>query len=191
MPPLGGGIQLVVGLGNPGPRYEDTRHNAGFRVVDRVAEALCARWRPGTGPWLEARGRRSGCSFLMQKPLTYMNLSGDAVAPLWHAHRLPLERILIVCDDLDLPLGCIRLRKSGGSGGQKGLRSILAALDTEDVPRLRLGIGPRVGDAADFVLAPFAGDQRETADEMTMRAADLILELPGSDLDGLMNRYNR
>ncbi|MAE71684.1 MAG: aminoacyl-tRNA hydrolase [Gemmatimonadetes bacterium] len=182
---------LAVGLGNPGPDYEETRHNLGFEAVDRVAETLSATWRRGAGRWLEALADRKGVRVLLQKPMTYMNLSGDAVASFVAIHRPEPERILIVCDDIDLPLGKLRLRKRGGAGGQKGLLSILEILGTEEVPRLRLGIGPKTGDASDFVLSPFDDPERPAADEMLSRAKDLILELPGSDLDQVMNRYNR
>ncbi len=182
---------LAVGLGNPGSDYDDTRHNLGFEAVDRVAATLSATWRRGAGRWMETRADREGVRVLLQKPMTYMNLSGDAVAPFVAIHRPKPERILIVCDDMDLPLGRLRLRKRGGAGGQRGLLSVLEKLGTEEVPRLRLGIGPKTGDASDYVLSPFTDLERPAADEMLSRAKDLILELPGSDLDWVMNRYNR
>jgi len=186
----GGPPTLIVGLGNPGPDYQRTRHNQGFRVVDSVAAALEAPWRSGNGPWLEASAHCRGERLLLQKPLTFMNLSGAAVAPLVAARGHELERILIVCDDIDLPLGTLRIRKRGGAGGQKGLLSVLNALGSAAVPRLRLGIGPKTGDAAEFVLSPFEENERTAADEMLSRATNLILELPGSTLDRVMNSYN-
>jgi PTH1 family peptidyl-tRNA hydrolase len=140
---------------------------------------------------MEARARRDGVVHFLQKPLTFMNLSGDAVDSLRVRQGFTREQVLIVCDDLDLPLGTIRIRKGGGHGGQKGLGSVLEALGTQQIARMRLGIGPKMGDAVDFVLAPFAEEEQSTAAEMFSRAADALLELMGANLEQVMNRYNQ
>ncbi len=190
-PPGGPRRWLVVGLGNPGARYAETRHNAGFQVVDRAARALGATWQSGSGPWMEARARRDGVVHFLQKPLTFMNMSGEAVDLFRVQLGLAPEQLLIVCDDLDLPLGTIRIRRGGGHGGQKGLRSVLEFLGTQQVARMRLGIGPKTGDAVDFVLAPFTDEEQAAAAETFSRAADALIELMGASLDQVMNRYNQ
>lgn len=181
---------LIAGLGNPGPRYADTRHNAGFQVLDRVSKLFGLEFRPGAGRWLEANGGRGDGQYSLLKPLTYMNLSGDAVAAVAERRGIGPERILVVCDDLDLSLGRIRIRRGGSSGGQKGLRSILDRLETNDVPRLRIGVGPRTGDTVDFVLSPFEKDENNQALELFDRAADAVLEILESGLDAAMTRFN-
>lgn len=183
------GALVVVGLGNPGPRYYGTRHNVGFDAVDRLASDLGMPWNPGLGPWLEACGHRGRTDLVFVKPLTYMNCSGDATRAL--ATRFAPEEMLVVCDDLDLPLGRIRLRLSGSAGGQKGLASIIDSLETDAVPRLRLGIGPKQGNASDFVLAPFQEDEIRDVEDMLDRARDAVLVLLDDGAAEAMNQFNR
>ena len=163
-------LKLLVGLGNPGMRYALTRHNAGWQVVDLVAatsrpQGNTALWQPGNGElrWLTIQGR----SILLLKPLTYMNLSGEAVAvTLRHFHLSPKE-MLVVSDDLDLPEGVLRLKAKGSSGGHRGLASIIQCLQTEEFPRLRVGIGrPQPGSGisiVDWVLAPWVSAEENHA----------------------------
>jgi PTH1 family peptidyl-tRNA hydrolase len=159
---------IIAGLGNPGPRYDRTRHNLGFRVVEALAAAHRGKWGEPARKARAAKIRLGGGHGLLVEPLTYMNLSGDALAPLMLSEQLPASRLLIVCDDIALPLGQIRLRASGTDGGHNGLKSIIERLNTLDFPRLRMGCGPvppRV-DAAEFVLAEFLPEEEDAVDAM-------------------------
>lgn len=182
-----------MGLGNPGPRYEGTRHNVGFEAVDRILEAGSGSWSGATADCVTAEAELLGHRLILMKPLTYMNLSGGPVAR--KARELSLERdqILVCYDDAALPLGKLRLRAKGSDGGHRGLRSILEALGGEDVPRLRIGIAPEEPPAeglVDFVLERFRADERWKVDEALARvvaATEAILK------DGLLkaqSRYN-
>lgn len=212
--------RIVLGIGNPGPEYEATRHNAGFMVLDLLAQQLGLTFQrlerrtddgsrefSGKVKARIAEGRRKGRSFLLVKPLTYVNLSGDVAAPLLrHAGRAP-ESLFVIVDDLNLPLGRIKVRPSGSAGGHNGLKSIQQVLGTDAFPRLRLGIGnPAVGDGGseglkptplhsarwpDFVLAPFLPEEREVLGRVLGRAADCAQAwLDGADLQTLMGTYN-
>jgi len=159
---------VIAGLGNPGSRYERTRHNLGFRVVEAIAAARRGRWEAPARKARAAKVRLGGGHGLLVEPLTYMNLSGDALAPIVIEESLPPSRLLVVCDDIALPLGQIRLRPSGSDGGHNGLKSIIERLNTLDFPRLRMGVGPvppRV-DAAEFVLAEFLPEEEAAIDAM-------------------------
>ncbi len=182
---------LLVGLGNPGQAYTHTRHNAGFLVLDILAREAGASF---TGRQCQARVARivlAGRPVLLAKPQTYMNLSGQAVAGLVHKHRIRLPELLILADDMDLPLGAIRLKRSGGSGGHHGLDSIIAALGTKDFARLRLGIGRPEGDAADFVLAGVGPAEAEAWRAALARAAEAARSFVRDGLDKAMNEYNK
>ena len=181
-----------MGLGNPGPEYEETRHNLGFWTVDRLA----ARWKAGpwrrTGERLETRATVGGREIVLAKPLTWMNRSGIAVRALCDALECDPGEILVCYDELALPLGRIRLRPSGSHGGHNGMRSIIDRLGTTQFPRLRVGIGPdgAVEDGADFVLSPFRRRERPLADEAVVRAAEAVECAVSEDLLTAMNRYN-
>lgn len=189
----GAASRLVLGLGNPGPRYADTRHNLGFRVVDVLAarrgvavdrlecNALVGRWSDGGA--------------LLAKPLTYMNRSGHAARCLLERHELASESVLVVYDEASLPLGRLRLRPSGGPGGHRGMESVIAALRSERLARLRLGIAPEdgapLGEAlVDFVLEPFAAGEEKTVTEMVERAADACEAWLDEGIEAAMNRFN-
>lgn len=183
---------LIVGLGNPGREYRNTRHNAGFMVIDRIGSELGigisrmqARAMVGTG----ADGDRR---VILVKPVTYMNLSGQAVASLVHFYKVPLDHLLVIHDDIDLPLGTLRLRPSGSSAGQKGLASTIDRLGTENFARMRVGVGRPPGQkmAADYVLQPFGKDEKETLTFVLDRAVEAALTFMRSGLDTAMNRYN-
>ncbi|MHC5212657.1 MAG: aminoacyl-tRNA hydrolase [Planctomycetota bacterium] len=182
--------RLVLGLGNPGPEYEGTRHNVGFRVVDALAERAGRPWLR-RGRALVARGTRDGASFVLARPLTFMNLSGRAARDLL-ADLGEEADLLVVCDDFHLPLGRLRCRASGSDGGQKGLASVIAALDGRPVPRLRLGIGdPGRQPAEEFVLRRFGRGEQAAVDEMLDRAVSAVdAWLEHGDLDRLMNVVN-
>jgi PTH1 family peptidyl-tRNA hydrolase len=183
---------LVAGLGNPGDRYTRTRHNFGFRAVEAFARRRGARWGKPVRGLVSARMEIGGNSVLVVEPLTYMNLSGDALAPLVAQESLPLDRILVVCDDFAIPLGSVRLRKSGSDGGHNGLLSIIERLGTPGFPRLRLGVGPvppRV-DPAEFVLAEFLPEEESTVDETLKLATECIDAWIMDGVDRTMSRFN-
>lgn len=183
---------LVVGLGNPGPRYDGTRHNAGFLVVDRVAE----RWR--AEPWRDAcrsrvaRARGGDHPVLLAQPQTFMNRSGAALRVLVERTGLPPGRVLVIHDDLDLPFGRLRIRVGGGAGGHNGIRSILEELGTGDFVRLKLGIDRPTGkgDGADYVLSPFSPDEQAVLDPLLGRAADAVESIIVEGPSRAMNRFH-
>lgn len=186
-------MKLIVGLGNPGIRYETTKHNVGFMVADLVADELEADFRPSKHGALVAKASYQGQTILVAKPLTYMNLSGQAVASLVQWYKIPNEDIIIVYDDMDLPVGRLRIRGRGSAGGQKGMASIIQALGTEGLLRIRIGIGrpPAGWDSADYVLAPFTDEQWTVMEEVLPQAAKAALALTCQELDRVMNQYNR
>jgi PTH1 family peptidyl-tRNA hydrolase len=184
---------LFIGLGNPGPRYEATRHNCGFFVVDELARRAGVNVKIRECQSLTARVRIFEQQVLLVKPQTFMNLSGAAVEQLVNKYAIERpERILVISDDLALPLGRIRVRRGGSAGGHNGLKSIIASLGTQDFPRLRLGIAPDhpISDTADFVLAGFARSERETVREMVARAADAAEVLCHDGIEKAMSQYN-
>ncbi len=184
---------LVAGLGNPGPEYASTRHNAGFMVLDRLARTLGIAWRQAPGPALEARGAVDGRRLVLLKPMTYMNLSGRAVAAAARRHGAGPEEICVVYDDLDLPPGALRIRGGGGgAGGHRGVLSIIEELGTKDFMRVRVGIGrPLPGqDAARHVLAPFPAAEWEAVAPALERAAEAVLAVLREGPERAMNRFN-
>lgn len=183
--------RLVLGLGNPGAEYEGTRHNVGYEVLDRVAARLGASFFP-KGRALRAGGERGGAAYLLAKPTTFMNNSGRAARDLVAEFSEPVE-LLVVCDDFHLPLGRLRCRRSGSSGGQKGLASILEHLEDRDVPRLRLGLGDPPGrqPVDEFVLGRFRRGEEAEAAEMVDRAAQAVEDwLEHGDFERMLRRVN-
>ena len=205
--------RLLVGLGNPGRRYEGTRHNVGFDAVDRILSSVGGRW--GASDDLAAELRASiakaeieGRPVTLMKPLTYMNLSGEPVSEWARAHSIERTEVLIYLDDVALPLGSLRLRERGTDGGHNGLASVLELLGGTDVPRVRIGIRPRgregsegsesaeirAGELADFVLAPFTEEERPVVDDVLSRvvsATRMILSAPSAGgMDKAMSLYN-
>jgi PTH1 family peptidyl-tRNA hydrolase len=188
-------VKIVVGLGNPGPEYVGTRHNVGFVVADRLAAAHTdGTWRSGASA-LEARWRRGPADgdVMIVKPLTFMNLSGEAVAEVMRFYKVPVGDVLIVCDDVNLSLGRLRARASGSEGGHNGLKSVAQHLGTIEYPRLRIGVGR--GDArrdlADHVLARFEPAEAGLVAEAVGRAADAADLWIGEGLVKMMNSFNR
>ncbi len=188
---------MIVGLGNPGPEYARSRHNVGFQVVDLLAERhrlvfdrYQKRARLALGRVEPAGG--AALKVVLAKPLTYMNASGEAVGQLAAFYKIAPADILVVFDDLDLPLGKLRLRPDGGSGGQKGLESIIKALGTEGFPRLRVGIGRPPGqmDPAEYVLQPFSTDQEKEMAFVRPRAAEAIECWLAQGIEAAMNQFN-
>ncbi len=211
--------RIVLGIGNPGPEYEATRHNVGFMVQDLLAQRLGlaftrlerhaddgSRTFSGKVKARVCESRRKGHSFLLVKPQTYVNLSGEVAAPLLRHAGRPPDSLFVIVDDLNLPLGRMRIRPSGSAGGHHGLESIQQLLGTEAFPRLRLGIGqpePKPIDGrggsegqrptnwSDFVLAPFLPEEREVLGRVLLRAVDCVAAwLDGNDLQTLMGTYN-
>ena len=185
-------MKLVFGLGNPGKEYERTRHNVGFQILDVLARRYGVSFSSHKYKALAAGVRIGDERVLLVKPITFMNLSGEAVAPIVHFYKVPLTEILVVYDDLDLPLGVLRLRPKGGAGGHKGLKSIIQHLGSNEFPRLRVGIGRPPGrmDAADFVLRPFTKEEEEIMALVREEAADAIELWVREGLERAMNRVN-
>ncbi len=186
-------MKVVVGLGNPGKEYERDRHNIGFMVVDAFARKHGFEFRRRKFRSTLAEGRFGPEKLLLSKPLTFMNLSGEAVAPLVAFYKLPSESLLVVADDLDIPLGEIRLRPKGGSGGHNGLKSIIDHLGTREFPRLRIGIGrPPAGvDPADYVLQPFSPEEIPVVELVVERAVGAIETWILRGIETAMNEFNR
>jgi PTH1 family peptidyl-tRNA hydrolase len=186
-------VKVICGLGNPGDRYRHTRHNVGFRVVDLLAD----RWgltgegriRDGAAV-LEVRQPEPIGRLLLVKPMRYMNRSGTVLRTVLRQVEVAVEdELLVVADDIDLPLGKIRLRRSGSAGGHNGLRDLIAALATNEFDRLRVGVG-RHGEAADHVLATFRPDERDLATEMVAIGADAAELWLREGVEAAMNRFN-
>lgn len=182
---------LILGLGNPGEEYEETRHNIGFAVVDTLAHRHHIALTGRLPALLWGRGRLGATEVLLAKPRTYMNLSGLAAVEALKQWSLAPEQLLVILDDVALPLGTVRVRKRGSDGGHKGLRSILTALKTQDVPRVRVGIGqPRRGEIVDFVLSRFTQAEWPVALEGIERAANAVEVIVTEGLEVAMNRFN-
>jgi PTH1 family peptidyl-tRNA hydrolase len=183
---------LIAGLGNPGREYRSNRHNVGFMVVDRLAERLGARFTRLESKALVAKVEYQGYRMVLAKPQTFMNLSGIAVGGLIRFYKILLPNLMVVYDDVDLPLGTIRIRPDGGSAGQKGIASILERLGTQEFPRLRLGIGRPPGrmDAAAYVLQDFSAPEMEFLSPILDQAVDAILTYVSSGLNTAMNQFN-
>jgi PTH1 family peptidyl-tRNA hydrolase len=185
---------LIAGLGNPGPEYAATRHNIGFVLVDRLAVRWRAEWdsRKKFNARL-AKLERDGRKVILCQPQTFMNASGEAVAAVARFYQLPVDRTLIVLDDADLPLGQIRLRPEGSSGGHHGLESVEKQLGTRAYPRLRLGIGRRESDVreiTDYVLGRFTAAERVVMEEVLERACQQMESWLGEGIQAAMNKFN-
>ncbi len=186
--------RLVVGLGNPGDGYAATRHNVGFQVAARLAKRARLEFGTKAAESRIAEGALGGVKVAIARPQTFMNDSGRAVAKLLDRYRLGPDALLVVYDDIDLPLGKVRLRESGGSGTHNGMRSIVGEVG-EGFARLRLGVAPadpgaEVGDLADYVLRPFAADERAAADEMLQRATEAAEVAVRDGVRRAMDRFN-
>jgi PTH1 family peptidyl-tRNA hydrolase len=186
-------MKLIVGLGNPGEKYAATRHNVGFWVIDRLAERWQIPVRQNRWKGLAGSGLVMGERVVLLKPMTYMNLSGESVRPALDWLKCDIEDLAVVCDDLDLPPGTLRLRKKGSSGGHRGLQSLIDHLGTNEFKRVRIGIGHPAGrmPVVDYVLSPFTREERPSIEEAVERAAEAIHQWVVSDFDQAMNRFNR
>ncbi|MBI3912244.1 MAG: aminoacyl-tRNA hydrolase [Armatimonadetes bacterium] len=184
---------LVVGLGNPGSEYASTRHNVGFRVIDRLAQrcGLSVRRSRLRRDAHVGCGRVAGVLVCLVKPQTFMNLSGTAVAPLLRAYNLGPEAVILIADDIDLPPGRLRIRARGSAGGHRGIQSVIDALRTQEIVRVRIGVGrPPPEEAVDYVLSPIPLAERPTIEAAIDRAADAVETILQEGMEAAMNRFN-
>lgn len=183
---------MIVGLGNPGREYRETRHNIGFMVVDAFASKHDIKLNKVQNKAIIGIGKVGEIKVILVKPQTYMNLSGQAVSALIRFYKIPLGNLIVAHDDVDLPLGVIRMRPGGGSAGQKGINSIIERVGSQDFPRLRMGVGRPPGqmDAAAYVLQTFHKSEQEILDEFLKRAADAVECFLEFGLETAMNRFN-
>ena len=188
--------KLIIGLGNPGMRYEHTKHNVGFRVIDALYEKLCERDsqpRPTHTSICNALVIQTtwhDTSIILAKPMTYMNNSGAAVAALARRFEIPLPELCIVYDDVHLDIGVLRMRRKGSDGGQKGMKSIIHHLGTTEFPRLRVGIGEPIGALVDYVLTEFSEDEEIEITHTIDRALEAIETFVTDDILTVMNKFN-
>jgi PTH1 family peptidyl-tRNA hydrolase len=185
-------MKLVIGLGNPGPQYQNSRHNFGFMVVDMLSEVHRIPVKKIGHKALWGKGTIAGNEVVLAKPQTYMNLSGQSALELTKHFGVDFHETIIIYDDMDLPLGKLRLRPFGGAGTHNGMRSIIYQLCTEDFPRVRLGIGspPEGVDAADYVISPFAPEEKAQVFDVIKKAAEAVEVILASGIDEAMNRFN-
>ena len=184
---------LVVGLGNPGEKYENTRHNVGFLTVDELAERARVPVQRLKHRALTNTLEVGSVKVLLMKPVTYMNLSGEAVGEAARFYKIPPERVLVISDDVSLPVGKLRIRKGGSAGGHNGLKSIIQHLGTDQFPRIKVGVGQKPHpdyDMADWVLGKFQGEDRKTMDVAVKRAADAVECFLREGPDKTMSRFN-
>ncbi len=186
-------IRLFVGLGNPGKKYENTRHNVGFKVIDKLAELHNIKINLKGFQSEYFKGQILDKQVILLKPITYMNLSGVAVSSVVSMYKIPIENIFIIYDDMDLPVGKLRIRLKGSAGGHNGMKSIIESLgNNQDIPRLRIGIGRSQNDnQIDYVLSQFSKENEKIIDSTIMKACKSIEELiKTEDIIKVMNEYN-
>jgi len=185
-------MKLIVGLGNPGHAYDGTRHNIGFDVLEKLAERAGSPTRKARFQGELAQASIRGVSTLLLWPMTWMNLSGSSVLAARDFYKVADPDILVICDDFQIPRGTIRIRGRGSSGGQKGLADVARRLGSQDIPRLRVGIGPVPANWAspDFVLGRFTSEERPEVDAVIERSADAVEEWVATGIESAMNRYN-
>ncbi|HHU69020.1 MAG TPA: aminoacyl-tRNA hydrolase [Thermoanaerobacterales bacterium] len=185
-------MYIIVGLGNPGSEYEITRHNAGFMAVDYLAKKNGIKINKLKHKALVGEGKIAGENVMLAKPLTYMNLSGRSVKDIFEQNCADLEKLIIIYDDMDLDLGKIRIRVKGSSGTHNGMKSIIYQLQTEDFPRIRIGIGacPEGIDAVDYVLSPFSAEEQKIIGEVVKKIAEAVETIIMDGIPAAMNKYN-
>jgi PTH1 family peptidyl-tRNA hydrolase len=183
---------LIVGLGNPGPKYRHNRHNIGFMVLDAFADIINVPLRRVEFRAIVGKGALGNNNLILSKPQTFMNNSGQAVRALVQFYKIPLDKLLVIHDDLDLPFGTLRLRPQGRAGGQRGMGSIITELNTQDFARLRIGIGRPPGrmDPKDYVLHDFDPPQEEMLPEVLNHAVDAITMFINENIERAMNEFN-
>ncbi len=187
-------MYLIVGLGNPGQKYEHTKHNMGFDVVEELIERHRIGYSGTDMKAMYGKGMINGEKVIVIKPMTYMNLSGEAVQQFLHYYKIdPESEMLVIYDDIDLEPGQLRIRKKGSAGGHNGMKNIISCIGTDQFPRVRVGVGakPQGWDLADYVLAPFGREERKLVDAAIKDAADAAELIIGGEIDKAMNRFNR
>ncbi len=184
-------MKIIVGLGNPGPKYAETRHNIGFMIVNELARRHQIKVKGTLGPAIAGDGQISGEKVWLVQPTTFMNRSGEAVNFAVRRFDLDIKDLMVVYDDLDLPLGRVRLRSEGSAGGHNGIKSIIASLGTQDFPRLRFGIGrPEQQEVVDYVLTRFARAEEPDLTDTIARACDAVELWIAQDLESAASRFN-
>lgn len=183
-------MKIIIGLGNPGRKYTDTRHNTGYQVVEELAGRYTIDKEESKFDAIIGHLQIGTEKVLVVKPLTYMNLSGNAVQPLVHWYKLPLSDLMVVYDDMDLPTGLLRIRASGGTGGHKGMVSICQRLSSNDFPRIRVGIGRPADETIDWVLGKFYGEEKQIMQGTIEKAADALEYWIKNGIVATMNKYN-
>lgn len=185
-------MYVVVGLGNPGSKYKETRHNVGFSVIDILADRYNTKVNKIKFKSLYAETKIGGEKVLLVKPQTYMNLSGETVLEISRFFKVPIEDIIIVLDDIDIDFGTVRVRQKGSAGSHNGMKSIIALLKDDKLPRVKIGVGrPESGrDLADFVLGKFSKDEVIKISEALVKAADAVECFVKEDINSSMNKYN-
>jgi PTH1 family peptidyl-tRNA hydrolase len=182
---------LVIGLGNPGSDYASTRHNLGFRVADELASRHRVQLKERTAKSITGRISTGGSELILAKPQTFMNESGFAARALRDKYRVPLERTIVVHDELDLPFGRLRVRRGGSAAGHNGVRSLIEAYGTPDFMRVRVGVGRPVGSGKDYVLGPFVPQEQASLEPLISHAADAVLSIVEKGLERTMTDFNR
>lgn len=185
-------MKVIIGLGNPGKKYDDTRHNVGFMAIDKISEKWGIPVQQAKFRALVGEGRIDSQKVLLVKPQTYMNLSGESVAEILHFYKLSAEDILVIYDDLDLPLGQLRLREKGSAGGHNGIKSIIQHLSTQEFKRIKIGIDrPLPGrSVSDYVLQPFAASDRDSIQRAVELAAEAAALWSKESFLKVMNQFN-
>ncbi len=184
-------VRIIVGLGNPGKQYENTKHNVGFLTIDILAEKLGIRVSRIKHKALVGEGFAGGQKVLLVKPQTYMNLSGESVREVLSFYKADPQDLIVIYDDIDIPLGSLRIRKKGSAGTHNGMRSVIYQIVSDDFPRVRIGIGgERKGDLADYVISGFQSSERKIAEDAILRAADAVICMLEKGIDVAMGEYN-
>ena len=186
-------MKLIVGLGNPGDEYSVTRHNAGFIAIDHVAQKCSVKINRLKFKAMTADVTLSGKRVLLMKPQTYMNLSGEAVREAVDFYKIPMENVIVVCDDVNFDIGVMRIRKKGSDGGQKGVRSIITHMGTDTFPRIKLGVGKKPTpeyDMADWVLSKFSAEEQKQLHSVIENVHDAICLMLSGKTDDAMAKFN-
>ena len=187
-------LKIIMGLGNPGKQYFRTKHNLGFWAVDLLSEKLDAKWQNSRLKSAVAYAKFEGLDLLLAKPTTFMNLSGEAAKLIVKHYGVSPQDLLVICDDINLPVGKIRIRNKGGAGGHHGLESLITCLETQEFPRIRIGIKPLDSvlppDLAEFVLSPFQKGEEAIVSESVKKTGDAVLCLFEQGIETAMNQYN-
>ncbi len=183
-------MYIIVGLGNPGSKYENTRHNMGFKTIDRLAQEFSITVNRAKFKGLIGEGRIGSEKVILLKPQTYMNLSGQSVREIMDYYKVPEEKLIVIYDDFDLPIGSIRIRKSGGPGTHNGMKSVVGELNSRKFPRVRIGIGSSEGETIQFVIGKVSKDEQQILTMTTQAAADAVADIVRIGIDNAMNIHN-